>query len=182
MPTRANLHDFFNGLAWLRHAALKRRLNELQAAQLAGAPAGSTRGAVRDALTLLDENAALLLAPPLLADALRERDWQALFVTHRAAWGDARLELFGHALLEKLVRPRAAITAHVWIVPPDVGDMSGWLAGALTPARLADRPFMPMPVLGTPGWWAPNEAADFYRDASVFRPAQKQTAARRPLF
>ena len=182
VPTRANLHDFFNGLAWLHHPTLKRRLNELQAAQLAAAPAGAPRGVVRDALTLLDENAALLQAPPLLVDALRRRDWQALFVTHRAAWGEARLALFGHALLEKLVQPRAPITAHVWIVPLDAGEMSHWLAGALTPQWLATRPFLPMPVLGVPGWWPPNEAAGFYRDATVFRPAQKQTAARGPLF
>ena len=28
VPTRPNLHDFFNGLVWLVHPALKRRLNE----------------------------------------------------------------------------------------------------------------------------------------------------------
>ncbi len=183
VPTRENLHDFFNGLAWLRHPALKRRLNGLQAAQIAAAPNPACRGAVRDALTHLDENAALLQAPPPLVDALRRRDWQALFATHRAAWADARLELFGHALLEKLVRPRAAITAHVWIVPSGVDDaMTSWLAGAITVEQLAGRPFLPLPVLGVPGWWAANESADFYRDATVFRPAQKQTAARGPLF
>jgi hypothetical protein len=39
-----------------------------------------------------------------------------------------------------------------------------------------------LPVLGVPGWWVGNEAPDFYCDDAVFRPAQKQTAARRPLF
>ncbi|MEP7102795.1 MAG: DUF3025 domain-containing protein [Burkholderiales bacterium] len=182
VPTRANLHDFFNGLAWLMHPALKRRLNELQAAQIANAPTSAPRGAVRDALTLLDENAALLQAPPVLLDALRERDWQALFITHRAAWADARIELFGHALVEKLVRPRKAITAHVWIVPRGTAAMAAWLADALTPAQLAAKPFVPLPVFGVPGWWADNESPVFYRDDKVFRPAQKQTAARGPLF
>ena len=32
-------------------------------------------------------------------------------------------------------------------------------------------PLRPMPVLGVPGWWEPNEAPAFYRDARVFRPA-----------
>ncbi len=182
VPTRSNLHDFFNGLAWLRHPALKRRLNELQAAQLAAVPGGSGRGAVRDALTLFDENAALLQAPPPLVEALRQREWHALFQTHRAAWADARLELFGHALLEKLLRPRAAITAHVWIVPDGVDAMAEWLAGTMTAGQLAAKPFLPLPVLGVPGWWAANEAAEFYGDSTVFRPAQKQTAARGPLF
>jgi hypothetical protein len=182
VPTRANVHDFFNGLAWLRHPALKWRLNELQAAQIAAAPKGAPRGAVRDALTLFDENAALLQGPAPLVDALRRRDWHALFVTQRAAWTDVRLELFGHALLEKLVRPRAAITAHAWVVPDGVEAPGAWSAASLTPARLAAKPFLPLPVLGVPGWWGPNEALDFYGDATVFRVAQKQTAARGPLF
>lgn len=184
VPTRPDLHDFFNGLAWLGHLALKRRLNELQAEQLAAAPdgrAGATRGAVRDALTLIDENAAFVQAPPVLVDALRRRDWCALFVTHRAAWADARIELFGHALIEKLVRPRKPITAHVWLVPPHAHAMSRWVADTLEPRELARKPFLPLPVLGVPGWWQANELADFYRDPAVFRPASKQTAARGPL-
>ena len=181
VPTRPNLHDFFNGLAWLVHPALKRRLNELQAAQIDAAAPGSPRGAVRDALTLLDENGALLQAPQRLVEALRARDWLALFITHRTAWAEARLELFGHALLEKLVQPRAAITAHVWIVPQGIDDMTSRLADTLTPEWLAAKPFLPLPVLGVPGWWAANDVPAFYRDATVFRPVQKQTAARGPL-
>lgn len=182
VPTRANVHDFFNGLAWLRHPALKRRLNRLQAAQIAAAAPGAPRGAVRDALTLFDENAALLQAPPRLLEALCQRDWEALFVRHRAAWADVRLELFGHALLEKLVQPRAAITAHVWIVPAGIDPLAARLAGSLAPDQLAAKPFLPLPVLGVPGWWAANEDSDFYRDATVFRPGPKQTAALGPLF
>ena len=182
VPTRPNLHDFFNGLAWLAHPALKRRLNELQAERLALAGAAMpSRGPVRDALTLLDENGALLRAPPSLIDALQRRDWQALFVTQRGAWADARIVLFGHALLEKLVRPRKPITAHVWVVPAGCHPMPQWLADSLTPEQLAAKPFLPLPVLGVPGWWAENASPAFYRDAEVFRPAQKQTAARRPL-
>jgi len=181
VPTRANLHDFFSGLAWLAHPALKRRLNEMQAAQIANAAKGEPRGAVRDALTLFDENAALLQAPQVLLVALRQHDWHALFVTHRAAWADARIALFGHALVEKLVRPRPAITAHVWVVPQGRDDMTVWLADSLTPQQLTGKPFLPLPVLGVPGWWAANEAPAFYGDEAVFRPAKK-TAARGPLF
>ena len=175
VPTRANLHDFFNGLAWLRHPALKRRLNELQAERLAAGGLGPTRGAVRDALTLFDENAALLQAPPVLVEALRARDWHALFVVHRAAWADARLELFGHALIEKLNRPRKPITAHVWVLPREPADATcaaARLARELAAPHLVGRPFLALPVLGVPGWWAGNEAPGFYRDATVFRPAR----------
>ena len=172
VPTRDNLHDFFNGLMWLAHPALKRRLNELQAQQLAlpatGAAAAGRRGAVRDALTLFDENAAWWQAPSMLVDALRRRDWTTLFITHRAAWCEARLTLFGHALLDKLTRPRKAITAHVWVVPEGV-EPQAYLLDALVPGYMMKKTHLPLPVLGVPGWWAENEGVDFYRDAAVFR-------------
>lgn len=166
VPTRNNLHDFFNALMWLALPAWKRRLNELQAGQIAQRGVAASRGAVRDALTLFDENAALLQAPQALIDALRSRDWVALFVAHRALWADARLTLFGHALLEKLTCPRKPITAHVWVLPVSA-DVS--LPDLLTPERLAARAFLPLPVLGVPGWWPANEDTAFYADTSVFR-------------
>jgi hypothetical protein len=86
VPTRDNLHDFFNGLLWLAQPALKRRLNGLQAAEIRRSGVGRQRGPLRDALTLFDEHGALLRAPPVLWQALRQHDWLALFVTHRACW------------------------------------------------------------------------------------------------
>jgi hypothetical protein len=71
------LHDFFNGLCWLRFPQTKRALNRLQAAEIARAAsaAGARPGARR--LTVFDENGALLIAPPPLWDALLARDWRA---------------------------------------------------------------------------------------------------------
>ena len=172
VPTRDNLHDLFNGLVWLRFPRAKRRLNELQAGQIARAGIGATRGPLRDALTLFDENGALLDAPPALWEALRARDWQRLFVTRRALWREARLLLFGHALLEKLVAPRKAATAHVLLAPgasPSLGLDDAAIAAALDPVWLATKPFVPLPVLGVPGWWAANQAPGFYDDPFVFR-------------
>jgi hypothetical protein len=94
-----------------------------------------------------------------------------LFVVQRAAWSDARITLFGHALLEKLTRPRKPITAHAWLVP-EGADPQSFLLEQLTPESLAAKPFLPLPVLGVPGWWPANEDAAFYDDASVFRPAR----------
>ena len=164
VPTRENAHDFFNGLVWLAQPALKRRLNALQAGEIARAGVGRQRGPLRDALTLFDENGALLRAPPPLWRALRQRDWVALFITHRAWWAEARLEIVGHALLEKLATaPRKALTAHV--LPADAAlDME--------PADWAAKPFSPLPVLGVPGWWAANAEGAFYDDPAVFRPRQ----------
>jgi Protein of unknown function (DUF3025) len=166
VPTRNNLHDFFNALVWLAWPAWKRRLNELQAEQIGCSGVAATRGPVRDALTLFDENAALLQAPPALVEALLSRDRVNLFVTRRAMWADARITLFGHALLEKLTQPRKAITAHVWVLPEavDASQPCG-----LTAERLAGKPFLPLPVLGVPSWWPGNEDTAFYDDKAVFR-------------
>jgi hypothetical protein len=182
IPTRDNLHDFFNGLIWLRWPALKERCNALQAGAIARAGVGAQRGPLRDALTVLDENGALLLAPSALCEALRHRRWRPLFVEQRALWAQARLLPIGHALLEKLVQPRKPITAHVLCVhtdgaqpqPPEGArhaDIDAWLArsGWLQPDRLACKPFTPLPVLGVPGWCHENENFSFYDDSLVFR-------------
>lgn len=177
VPTRDNPHDLFNGLVWLGYPQAKARVNELQAAQIVRDGVQPVRGPVRDALTLLDENGALLLAPAPLWNALRDRQWQTLFVDLRALWQQARLLVFGHALLEKLLNPRKDLTAHVYL-PRDpmplaadgVQALDAWLARDLTPGHLAAKPFTPLPVLGVPGWWAGNENFSFYDDSQVFRP------------
>jgi hypothetical protein len=169
VPTRSNAHDLFNALVWQVHPRLKAHLNAMQVEQIERAGVGAARGAVRDALTLFDENAAWLQAPAPLVDALQQREWTRLFSAHRSLWQDARLQLFGHALLDKLRQPRKAITAHVWVVPLEVADPAAWLVGRLTPESLARKPWLPLPVLGVPGWWNSNEEIGFYDDAAVFR-------------
>jgi Protein of unknown function (DUF3025) len=178
-PTRESLHDFFNGLCWARFPATKRRLNQLQAAQIQADGVRPVRGPVRDALTLLDENAALLSAPQPLWDALRAKQWTQLFGRLRPLWQDARLVLFGHALLEKLQQPRKAITAHVLAVPlqqSTLADMDDWVAAHIDASMLADKPFAHLPVLGVPGWWPDNAQPVFYQDHAVFRPPARGVA------
>jgi len=180
VPTRDNAHDLFSALVWRVHPQLKARLNALQVEQIERVGVGAVRGVVRDALTLFDENAAWLQAPAPLIDALGQRDWTRLFITHRALWREARLMLFGHALLEKLLQPRKAITAHVWVVPLEVADPAAWLTGQLTPESLALKPWLPLPVLGVPGWWNSNEESGFYDDETVFRHAGRTLKAGTP--
>jgi len=177
VPTRDNLHDFFNGLCWLTFPQTKLKLNQLQAAQLALDGVQKTRGPVRDALTLFDENAAFLRAPQPLWDALIDKNWPRLFVELRPLWADAQLILFGHALLEKLVSPRKPITAHVYLAQPAVPSMESldaWIAADISASKLARKPFAPLPVLGVPGWCAENEKLSFYEDILVFRPENKR--------
>lgn len=179
VPTRDNLHDFFNGLVWLAFPQTKRRLNQLQAEAIAADGVQPVRGPLRDALTVFDENGALLQAPPALWDALSTRDWEKLFIDLRPLWPEARLLVFGHALMEKLVSPRKPMVAHVFKAPiaiNSVANLDSWLANDVQPQTWSAKPFAPLPVVGVPGWWPGNEAAGFYADRQVFRPLRAADA------
>jgi hypothetical protein len=174
VPVREGLHDFFNGLCWLAFPRTKAALNRLQAAEIDRLGIAGRRGPVRDAITVFDENGALLAAPPAVWEALRARQWRRLFVELRPLWGEARLLVFGHALLEKLAEaPRKDLTAHVWCANAQLShgeEPDAWLAAQMGADRLAGKPFTPLPVLGVPGWCPGNEAESFYDDPLVFRP------------
>lgn len=171
VPTRDNLHDLFNGLAWLGFPLTKARLNRLQAQAIAADGVSATRGPLRDALTLFDENAAILLAPAELHEALIARHWRRLFVELRPLWACAQVLIFGHAAQEKLQQPRKPITAHVYLPrqPLPASDLDAALASDLQADHLTQKPYSPLPVLGIPGWWFGNENISFYDDPAVFR-------------
>ncbi|RJG02245.1 DUF3025 domain-containing protein [Noviherbaspirillum sedimenti] len=192
VPTRDNLHDFFNALVWLTFPTIKKQLNALQAAEITSRAArvitedkpGGARGKLRDAATIFDENAALLVcSDPQWVDALRAHRWQETLLEQRPAFGNSvEIFLFGHALMEKLVAPYKAITAHTWVVPADAGFFSlsrpqqcAWIDDTIT-RQLQDGlrtgDFTPLPVLGVPGWCA-GQDADFYADRQVFRPPRR---------
>ncbi|MPM13846.1 hypothetical protein SDC9_60206 [bioreactor metagenome] len=184
VPTRNNLHDFFNGLIWLHYPATKRLFNQWQAAAIAAQGVGAVRGPLRDAITVFDENGALWFAPQPLRDALRRREWRRLGEELRPLWRQSHLVPFGHALLEKLVRPRKSITAHVYLADAlpasahadvDVA-VDAWMPAHFQPDSFARKPFNPLPVLGVPGWWSDNENFCFYDDSIVFRCDARKTA------
>jgi hypothetical protein len=135
---------------------------------------------------VFDENGALLIAPPELWEALIAMDWQRLFVTLRPLWQQAWLIPFGHALLEKLVKPRKPICAHVYMAQFTIENIAReaintpakpcfhplldvWIAADLSAEKFATKPFAPLPILGVPNWWTANENAQFYDDETVFR-------------
>lgn len=185
VPTRENLHDFFNALMWLNFPRIKVQLNTRQAAEIERAaetiPGHHRRGAVRDAATLFDENAALLvLRGGALLDAFRGHRWSEIFLDRRSRFHeDCEVILFGHALMEKLVHPYKAITAHALPVIADAAffeldttEKLAWLDERLAVQvedELSTTIFTPLPVLGVPGWWE-GQGQDFYADTSVFRP------------
>ena len=183
VPTRAattdSAHDLFNALVWLRFPRAKAALNARQASVLARDGVRGRRGRERDAATLIDENALLLVCADAghAADLRRHLDdhaWPALFMTARARWQrDIAPVVFGHALLDKLQRPYKAITAHAIVLVVGADEdidaaLAQYCASTLDPAALR-----PLPVLGVPGWWPANEHAAFYNDAAVFRPARR---------
>lgn len=117
VPTRDGLHDYFNALCWFTFPNTKIRLNQLQAAQIEQAGVNDTRGKIRDAITVIDENGFLIQCHDLLWQALQAKQWHTAFVTLRPLWRQTRVIAFGHALLEKLVAPYKAITAHAIRIP-----------------------------------------------------------------
>jgi hypothetical protein len=185
IPTRDNLHDFFNALMWLRFPFIKQTLNylhqsEIQRIHLASS-AVSQRGRQRDAATLFDENCALVISSDVsFIEDLKLRRWKSLLMQDSDQFF-ARCEviLFGHALLEKLTKPYKAITAHVWTVLVDcqwfdysTEERLTWLdrhvADDLAQGFVSSD-FCHLPVLGVPGWW-PDQIEEFYDDVDVFRP------------
>jgi hypothetical protein len=130
VPTRDNLHDFFNGLVWLTSRASSKAERLAGGADRAGG-VGKSRGPARDGATIFDENAALLV----VRDGDAGRPWSAALraingtrpcSASAPAFGrDAQVWLFGHALMEKLVAPRKAITAHTRVVVAG-DDTSRW--------------------------------------------------------
>ncbi len=188
-PTRSNLHDFFNGLAWIRFPDTKRLLNRLQAHAIEASGINASRGTLRDAITVFDENGAFFDLDPsdqtaqLVWQALRRHDWATALVAHRSWWqSQTRIVLFGHALLEKLVNPRKSMVAHVLagqvinrqsakedaIRSVDLSICACLNSALTTPKSL----FQPLPVLGIPNWWVENADPQFYDDQHVFRPTR----------
>jgi hypothetical protein len=181
----------FNALMWLSFPAIKRQLNALQAVQIASAGVGRSRGSARDAATIFDENAALLVVSDTqqghaLIEALRNHQWHTAwldqrrcFIQHTEVW------LFGHALMAKLAAPYKGITAHAWVVTVTDEFFSmthnarrAWLDRQVANELVTQAAtglnttcFTPLPVLGVPGWWQ-RQDREFYDDARVFRPRQ----------
>jgi hypothetical protein len=207
VPTRDLRHDRLNALVWLSASRSKRRLNALHEDALLGsgleaqtcdtsrtkhlttAKAASTRGsrggrggsggrgALRDALTLLDENLMVIACHaqgPELKALLEDHDWQALFWQFRARWQNQwQPFVFGHALLEKLDAPFKAITAHcllLYVRKPVASwqDLDEMLCAQLGP-DLRSSHLLALPVMGLAGWCPENTRRDFYFDPKVFR-------------
>ncbi len=188
VPTRDNLHDRINALVWLTYPLTKAALNREQASVIETQSDTRRRGPLRDAATLWDENLAIVIdySPDQQFQQLLARaDWPAIFITHQKEWqGNWQILCFGHALLEKLLTPYKAITAHTIVVPgqsitsaetafaeiasAECSDIDLYVS-ELVSSELSPSFFRPLPVMGIPGWDSAQHDPDFYQDTSVFR-------------
>jgi hypothetical protein len=142
-------------------------------------PAARHRGRLRDRITLFDEGGALVLTRDRsLIEELAAFDWESLFVRRRQTFtSQLRVVLVGHALHQKLRHPYKSLCAQC--VALDVAPDSDWATvdaaagAALQDGQLLQRPFMPLPLLGIPGWCADNQDPTFYNDRNVFRPGRR---------
>lgn len=181
VATRANnWHDLFNALAWKRCTAIKSALNLRQVQDLAQVgPRARTRA--QHALTHFDEAGIVVVMRD--AAALRawdEHDWPGLFLDHREAWLDGRIQwlLVGHAVLEHALDPAMWLVAKALVF--DATDVVGTVDAAVVDTRAASvmrngdclrdpQELRPLPVSGIPGWRSVIQDAAFYRDAPCFQ-------------
>ena len=182
-----NWHDLFNVLIWLTWPRAKAALNARHHAAWSADSAGG-RGAVRDALTLLDESGLVVLSvQPALLQLIRDFQWKPLFWERRSEISDGMCFLpFGHALCEKALAPYRGLTgqavllevgADVLALPPAVqlAQVDAQLAALVADPQfmLSTRQLAPLPVLGIPGWCAENAVAAYYEDTVYFRPGRR---------
>lgn len=186
----SNWHDLLNALVWLTFPKAKAAINARHylALRQVREPSGSQRGAVRDTNTLMDESGVIVAcANPELAQLLRDFQWCELFWQRRAdVQQHMGFYVFGHGLYEKALQPYIGLTGQGIIV--DVGqEFFSWSA-AMQLAHLDElleafwsdekncrttRELHPVPLLGVPGWYEKNNAADFYHNTAYFRPGRR---------
>lgn len=182
IPTRLQAegawHDYFNALAWLAFPLAKAAINRRQSEAIDESGIGGRRGPLRDALTLFDESGVLFSTDDTgIAAALAAGDWQELFVRRREAFqGSITVQVFGHALLQKLRSPYKSICGHALVLARADDDC---LAQALLSPAFGKPLLCPLPLLGVPDWWPANASAGFYNDEQVFRPRTTRPRHRR---
>jgi hypothetical protein len=192
----ANWHDLFNALVWCRFPSLKVAMNAVHVREIESELDGG-RGKQRDALTLFDESGVIVCSSKEKhLQSLARHDWGGIFKTEAGAWVDEiRVFVVGHALLEKLLKPYKAITAHALLLCVDqamqaqpretlIPALDEWVAESLFTGQLLDSPscLSPLPLMGIPGWWPGGEQADeFYADPYVFRPLRESVSKARVI-
>jgi len=198
VPTRrANWHDLFNALVWITFPRTKAELNRAHYREIMARRGGAgrditrndsgSRGTARDVLTLFDESGVIVACGESeLSQMLLEFRWKQLFWSQRNRVQQAmRFFVFGHAILEKGLRPYKGLTAKALVLEVPIAYFLQPLEAQLAEvdaaasqyfcsvdALASTRSLSPLPLFGVPGWCPANENEFFYEDASVFRPGR----------
>lgn len=172
----ANWHDLFNAFVWLRHGAIKRALNARQVAEIA-VMGPRERSRPQCALTHFDEAGLIVsLRDPAMLETWNAHDWHGLFWRHREAWlhGEARVDVFGHALLEHALTPGKLLVGKALVVVGE-GDAATRCADAIASREVLNDPqeLRPLPVSGVPGWHPQTVNEAFYTTAPCFQPLRE---------
>jgi hypothetical protein len=176
VPTRTgNLHDLLNALSWFSYPLSKWALNRLQVSAegdvLPDPRNGRTR--LQNRAAQFDEGGVLLLTESSdLVEPARKLRWDEFFVTNREKFGsEVRALVFGHGMLESLRAPFVGLTGKALAlrISPCAprAELDEALSSAL-PDALAGDGLFPLPLLGVPGWYAPQDPA-FYDNSRYFR-------------
>jgi len=165
-----NLHDVFNGLAWLAFPKTKARINAMHAAEIPRE--GGTRGRLRDMLTIFDEGGAIVACDEGIAELVREARWRELFLERSREFS---ITVVGHAVLEQALAPHPGITCKVIFADPS-RDLDAQAARWLANDGKTPKDMPPLPVFGYPGWFARSGEAGFYDDQRYFRPARTRSS------
>ncbi|WP_066801120.1 DUF3025 domain-containing protein [Moraxella oblonga] len=200
IPTRDNLHDWFGACVWSIFPKTKSLLNAKHLAYINQNNTANKRNRVRDTITVFDENGAILVVSDdeigtQIGQALAVFDWQHCLVKPRQYWSDykndkdkkAKVFIFGHALLEQLIKPYKSLCSHTVIIKVNSSFfkqslqeqlvildtelakiMNELLSDDVTPRQLN-----PLPILGVPYFWE-NDNPIFYDDPFVFRNGRKK--------
>jgi hypothetical protein len=180
----ANWHDLFNAFVWLRYGAIKQALNARQMAEIA-VMGPRERSRPQYALTHFDEAGVIVtLNDGAMLDAWNAHDWHRLFWTHRDAWlsGRARVDVFGHALLEHALTPGKLLVGKALVVMGSEHAAAHCAEAIASGAVLVDPlELRPLPVSGVPGWHAETSSESFYRHAPCFQPLRAGRVYPAPL-
>jgi hypothetical protein len=197
VPTRTNnWHDFFGAIIWSMFPKSKTALNHRHMAEILQFGL-KQRSPIRHKLTLFDECGVLVLYSrdsANLVTQLQDHQWTQVFWEHRSDWLSGQQNsqkisalMFGHANYEMLTKPFIGLTGKMW--PLQVPDeffhqpmQQQWeiiddkLSEQITNFSLEQfaAQLSPLPLLGVPGWWPPNEQLEFYEQHKQYFRAKSQ--------
>lgn len=193
VPTRANWHDFFNGLVWLQFPLTKRYFNQVHYEEISEHGV-KKRTAVRDRITHFDECGLVLFTHcEQLEHDIAEHNWQTVFVNNSAQWHRSIVPvIIGHALWEMLLNPHIGLTAKVkvCVLPAQhpvfsqtntvlQSEINALLDQYLQQCLKRDqdffrkKPWLPLPLLGIPQWSPFHQNAEFYANKNYFMEKRK---------